>query len=68
MKKDPEIIRQIVIDIDAIVKKVRFEGWQLTISGERQIKQEITRVLLKHKLHKDKELFQKIYDYVKQHY
>ena len=68
VKKDPEIIRQIVIDIDEIVKKVRFEGWQFTISGEREIKQEITRVLLKHKLHKDKELFQKIYDYVKQHY
>jgi len=68
VEKTPEIIKQIVTDIDAIVKKVRFEGWQFTITGERQIKQEVTRVLLKQKLHKDKELFEKAYDYIKQHY
>jgi len=68
VEKTPEIIKQIVTDIDAIVKKVRFEGWQFTITGERQIKQEVTRVLLKQKLHKDKELFEKAYQYIKQHY
>jgi type I restriction enzyme, R subunit len=64
----PEMIKRIVTEIDEIVKKVRFEGWQHTIAGEREIKQEITRILLRHKLHKDKELFTKIYDYIKQHY
>ena len=64
----PEVIKQIVSDIDDIVKKIRFEGWQFTIAGERQIKQEITRVLLKHKLHKEKDLFEKAYAYIKQYY
>ena len=68
IKKAPELIKQIVSDIDDIVKKIRFEGWQFTIAGERQIKQEITRVLLKQKLHKEKELFEKAYGYIKQHY
>ena len=68
IKKAPEVIKQIVSDIDDIVKKIRFEGWQFTIAGERQIKQEITRVLLKQKLHKEKELFEKAYEYIKQHY
>ena len=68
IQKAPEVIKQIVSDIDDIVKKIRFEGWQFTIAGERQIKQEITRVLLKQKLHKEKELFEKAYEYIKQHY
>ena len=68
IQKAPEVIKQVVSDIDNIVKKIRFEGWQRTIAGERQIKQEITRVLLKHKLHKERELFDKAYDYIKQHY
>ena len=68
IKTTPEVIKQIVSDIDDIVKKIRFEGWQFTIAGERQIKQEITRVLLKQKLHKEKELFKKAYEYIKQHY
>ena len=63
-----EIIRKIVSDIDDIVKKVRFEDWQHTIAGERQIKQEITRVLLRHRLHRDEDLFSKIYGYIREHY
>lgn len=68
VQKTPEIIKQIVTDIDEIVKKIRFEGWQFTIAGEREIKQEVTRVLLRHKLHTEKELFDKAYEYIKQYY
>ena len=64
----PEMIKKIVTEIDEIVKKVRFEGWQNTIAGEREIKQEITRILLRYRLHKDRELFSKIYEYIKQYY
>ncbi len=64
----PKMIRKIVVDIDDIVKKVRFEGWQHTIAGERQVKQEITRVLLRYNLHKDEDLFSKIYEYIREHY
>ena len=64
----PEMIRRIVQEIDEIVTKVRFEGWQHTIAGEREIKREITRILLRFKLHKDIVLFSKIYGYIREHY
>lgn len=64
----PEMIRKMVADIDDIVKKVRFDGWQHRIAGKRQVKQEITRILLRHRLHKDEDLFSKIYGYIREHY
>ena len=64
----PEMIRKIVQEIDEIVKKVRFERWQHTIVGEREVKHEITRILLRYGLHKDTELFSKIYGYIREHY
>lgn len=68
LSTSPELIKKIVIEIDAIVIKISFEGWQNTVAGEREIKQEIMRVLLRHELHNDDELFTKIYKYVKQYY
>ena len=64
----PEMIKKIVHQIDEIVKKVRFEGWQHTIAGDRQIKHAVTRILLQYKLHKDAELLSKIYGYIREHY
>ena len=64
----PEMIKKIVHEIDEIVKKVRFEGWQHTIAGDRQIKRTVTKILLQYKLHKDTELFSKIYGYIREHY
>ena len=51
-----------------IVKKVRFEGWQHTIAGERLVQKELRRALLKYKLHTDQDLFDKAYGYIKQYY
>lgn len=48
----------IVEDIDDIVKKVRFDGWQATSAGERLVQKELRRTLLKYKLHTDQELFE----------
>ena len=64
----PKLIKKIVIAIDNVVIKISFEGWQNTITGEREIKQEIIRILLRHDLHNDDELFIKIYEYIKQYY
>ena len=64
----PKLIKKIVIAIDNVVVKISFEGWQNTITGEREIKQEIIRILLRHDLHNDDELFIKIYEYIKQYY
>ncbi len=62
------IVERIVADIDAIVRQVRFDGWQATAQGEREVKQALRRALLKYKLHTDQDLFDKAYGYIRQHY
>jgi type I restriction enzyme R subunit len=64
----PVIVERVVADIDSIVEKVRFPEWQLTDEGERTVKQALRRALLSYKLHKDQELFEKAYGYIKQYY
>jgi type I restriction enzyme R subunit len=64
----PEIISRIVDDIDKIVKVTRFPGWQNTTAGDREMKQVLRKTLLKYKLHKDSELFDKAYGYIIEHY
>ena len=36
-EKTPDIIRQIVEQIDEIVKVTRFDGWQTSVSGPREV-------------------------------
>jgi type I restriction enzyme R subunit len=62
------IVERIVADIDAIVKHVRFDGWQTTTQGEREVQQALRRALLKYKLHTDQELFDKAYGYIREYY
>lgn len=64
----PVIVERIVADIDEIVRNVRFPGWQQTIAGEREVKQALRRVMLKYQLHKEQELFDKAYGYIKEYY
>jgi type I restriction enzyme R subunit len=62
------IVERIVTDIDGIVRQVRFDGWQTTTQGEREVQQALRRALLKYKLHTDQELFDKAYGYIRQYY
>ena len=64
----PAVVERIVTDIDDIVKVVRFEGWQTTTSGEREVQRSLRKTLLKYKLHKEQDLFEKAYAYIKQYY
>ncbi len=70
MKTDqtPAVVERIVADIDAIVRVVRFPGWQKTTSGEREVQQSLRKALLKYKLHKDQMLFERAYGYIKEYY
>lgn len=68
VEKTPVIIRKIVEDIDDVVKVTRFEGWQWTTAGEREIQKALRRTLLKYQLHKEQELFDKAYNYIREHY
>jgi type I restriction enzyme R subunit len=57
-----------VDDVDDIVRKIRFEGWQATDGGKREVRKALRRTLAKYKLHKDEELFEKAYGYVQEYY
>ncbi len=62
------IVERIVADIDSIVRQVRFDGWQATDQGEREVKQALRRALLRVQLHTDQDLFDKAYGYIRQYY
>ena len=64
----PVIVERIVSEIDEIVRHVRYEGWQGTESGKREVKRALRRGLLKYKLHQDQELFDRAYGYIEQYY
>jgi type I restriction enzyme R subunit len=64
----PILVERIVDDIDEIVRMVRFDGWQATNAGEREVRKALRRTLVKYKLHTDVELFEKAYGYVKEYY
>jgi len=70
MKTDqtPAIVERIVSEIDEIVKFVRFDGWQASVTGERLVQKELRKTLLKYKLHKEEELFNRAYEYIKEYY
>lgn len=64
----PIVVERIVDDIDDIVRKIRFEGWQATDGGKREVRKALRRTLAKYQLHKDEELFEKAYGYVREYY
>ncbi len=66
--KTPKMIERIVDDVDGMVTTVRFEGWQWTKRGEREVKKALRDTLLKYRLHKEHELFDKAYSYIREYY
>ncbi|MEK4439112.1 type I restriction endonuclease subunit R [Paenibacillus sp. FSL K6-2862] len=66
--KTPIIVERIVNDIDDIVKIIRFDGWQGTTAGKQEVKKALRSVVwVKYKI-KDKEVFDKAYQYIEQYY
>ncbi|MFX3636848.1 MAG: type I restriction endonuclease subunit R [Candidatus Pristimantibacillus sp.] len=66
--KTPIIVERIIGDIDDIVKIVRFDGWQGTTAGKQEVKKALRSVVwVKYKI-KDKEVFDKAYQYIEQYY
>ena len=64
----PIMVRRIVDEIDEIVRAVRFDGWQATHAGEREVKKALRQTLFKYKLHQDAELFGRAYGYIREYY
>ena len=64
--KTPGIVERIENDIDDIVNIVRFDGCQKTTTGKNEIKKALRSVVwIKYKI-KDKEVFDKAYNYIEQ--
>lgn len=64
----PIMVERVVSDVDEIVRVVRFDGWQETHAGEREIKKALRKTLLKYKLHQDLDLFDRAYGYIREYY
>ena len=62
------IVERIVADIDEIVKQVRFPDWQRSSEGERLVQKALRKALLKYQLHKEEDVFEKAYGYIRQYY
>lgn len=54
--------------VERIVKVVRFDGWQDSIPGEREVQKSLRKALLKYQLHKDQTLFDRAYAYIRECY
>lgn len=64
----PAVVERIVTDIDAIVRVVRFPGWQHSTAGEREVQKSLRQILwAKYKI-KDQVLFDRAYAYIKEYY
>jgi type I restriction enzyme R subunit len=67
-EETPAVVERIVNDIDALVKGVRFDGWQDTVAGPRLVRAELRKILYtKYKI-KDNELYERAYGYIKEYY
>ena len=64
----PVMVERIVNDIDEIVRLVRFPGWQQTTAGEREVRRALRKTLFKYKLHREQDLFDRAYGYIRQYY
>src|SRR4029077_15912846 len=67
-KNTPIMVERVVNDIDQIVRIVRFDGWQSTHAGEREVRNALRKTLFKYKLHQDQELFDRAYGYIRTYY
>lgn len=69
MKTTPDEIKNLVTEIDEVVTKTRYTGWQRKIEGSgADIRRELYRVFMRHKLHHESDLFNSAYAYVFEHY
>jgi len=66
--KTPAIVERIVNDVDEIVRIVRFDGWQDSTTGEKEVRKELRKILWVKYTIKDEELFNKAYEYIKEYY
>jgi type I restriction enzyme R subunit len=64
----PIMVERVVADIDGVVRAVRFEGWQETAQGDREVQQALRKTLyVRYKL-RDQALFERAHEYIREYY
>jgi type I restriction enzyme R subunit len=64
----PVMVERIVADIDEVVRAVRFDGWQETAAGDREVQQALRRTLYVRYKMRDQVLFDRAHEYIRQYY
>jgi type I restriction enzyme R subunit len=64
----PVIVERVVGRIDEVVRAVRFEGWQGTSKGDRDVQQALRRTLYIQFKIRDEDVFTKALGYVREYY
>lgn len=64
----PTMVERVVVEIDAIVREVSFDGWADTQKGDRVVRRELRSTLRKREMHTVPGLFDRAYEYIAEHY
>ncbi|MBR5758487.1 MAG: type I restriction endonuclease subunit R, partial [Thermoguttaceae bacterium] len=64
----PVIVERLVEEIDDVVRKIRFVGWQDSNGGRRDVKRELRAIVSVKYGIDDPEVFDKAYAYVEEYY
>lgn len=62
------MVERFVMGIDQVVKTARFAEWKTTNAGEWEVQKALRPSPLKYQLHRDQELFDRVYGYIREYY
>jgi type I restriction enzyme R subunit len=64
----PVMVEKVVGDIDEVVLAIRFDGWQNTREGDRDVRRVLRQTLwIKYKM-RDQEVYDRAYEYIREYY
>lgn len=67
-EETPIIVSNVVDRVDEVVKAVRFDGWQSTLEGDREVRKALRQTLYVQFKIRDNDVFEKALGYVQEYY
>ena len=64
----PIIVEKVVEEIDNVVRQVRFDGWQATSEGDREVRRQLRCILVVKFKIKSTDVFEKAHEYIREYY
>lgn len=64
----PIMVERVVADIDEVVRAVRFDGWQDTAQGDREVQQALRKTLYVRYKMRDQALFERAHEYIREYF